>query len=164
MRMRVERTMSSQRREQGVTLMELMISLTILAVGMLTLVISQLHAIRQSSEGHHSTDSANIARTHLEMVQRLPWGTLDAAEAIGAWTAPTWPQSDATVSMLNTRPDAAGDAVQQGYTVRWKVANVGANTCLRDVDVKIEWEDEAYDRTRAATLSTRRYNWGGAGC
>ena len=57
--------MSEQRRvrssAQGFTLVEVMITLVILAFGLLTLALVQLQAMRQGSQGRHTGDGMAIA-------------------------------------------------------------------------------------------------------
>jgi prepilin-type N-terminal cleavage/methylation domain-containing protein len=77
---------------------------------------------------------------------------------IGVLAAMARPQLQRTFE--NQRGKAAG----QTYAVTWKLTEVAGNSCLRDVEVRIIWNEEDFGAPRTLTLSTRRYNWGGSSC
>jgi prepilin-type N-terminal cleavage/methylation domain-containing protein len=154
---------AAPRRTEGFTLIEVMVTLGILAFGLLTLAVMQLQALRQGSQGRHTGDGSAIARSHLEQASRLPWTVLDAAEAAGTWVAPAWAGApDTTVDV--DRP-GGGSATENSYTVHWRVTDVGGPpVCLRDVEVRVTWTDPGPSAQKTHVLGTRRYNQGDASC
>lgn len=152
----------SGRASRGFTLLEVMLTLTILAFGMLTLAVMQLYAMRQGTLGRHTGDGTSIARSYLEQTARLPWSTLTAAVTAGGWQAPAWaglPSAQVTVA----RPGGAAATTEHAYTIEWRVSD-GGTACLRNVEVRVRWTDEGTSAQKEHILGTRRYNEGGAGC
>jgi len=157
-------TRTNQNRASGFTLVEVMITLVILAFGLLALAAMQLHALRQGAAGRHTGDGGAIARSYLEQATRLPWTTLNGAAGAG-WVAPAWTGAPSTTVTMN-RPSGAAAATEHTYTVEWRVTNVGAGVpvCLRDVEVRVTWNEQGTTASKTNTVGTRRYNLGGAGC
>lgn len=148
----------------GFTLIEVMISLAVLAFGLLTLAVMQLQAIRQGGAGRHTSDAAAIARSNLEQVHRLPWTALTTVEG-GGWSNPNWAGASTTVTNDVVAPGGGGTATERSYTVQWRVDDVGAApVCLRDVQVQVSWTEEDRPTPKTVTLATRRYNWGDSNC
>lgn len=145
-----------RRRQGGFTLIEVVISSAILAVGLLTVAAMQMHALRQGKSGRDLTQAATIARDQMEIVQRMDW----AGVAPTAWAAPPW------INVAGFNPgdipvlvDSAAGAplAQQLYTVRWRVTNVGGQPDLRNVDMQIVW-NEPNRPNHTLTLSSVRWN------
>lgn len=138
-----------------------MFALAVLGFGLLGVALMQLHALKQSSAGRHVGDASAIARTHLEQVHRLPWTTLD--NAVGNWNPPGWIGSQALVSTQVSTPGGQV-AVEEVYNVDWRVTEVGVDGCLRDVEVRVQWNEPNWVSAKETILATRRYNWGAAEC
>ena len=150
------------RAARGFTLLEVMLTLTILAFGMLTLAVMQLYATRQGSMGRHTGDGTAIARSFAEETVRLPWATLTAAQTAGGWQAPGWaalPSSQVSVA----RPGGAAASTEHSYDIKWRVTD-GGNPCVLNVDVRVRWSDQDTSAQKEHILGTRRYNQGGSGC
>lgn len=160
----LSRRRGSTRRRGGVTLVEMMVALGIMAFGILTMALMQLAALKQGTQGQHTTDAAAVGRTYLEQVHRLPWSELTTAVAAGDWTNPSWAGANPSVTLALDTPIAGTTAPGQTYAVAWRVTDVAGNTCLRDVEIRITWNEEDFSAPRTLTLSTRRYNWGGSSC
>src|SRR5208337_3462303 len=60
----------------GCTLIEVVISTTILAVGLLALAAMQFSAMRGGTQGRHTTAADAAARSQLEQFDRMPWTSL----------------------------------------------------------------------------------------
>jgi prepilin-type N-terminal cleavage/methylation domain-containing protein len=152
----------TRRAARGFTLVEVMITLVILAFGLLALGAMQLVALKQGSAGRHTGDGASIARSHLEQAVRLPWATLTAA-AGGGWIAPGW--AGAPSANVNVNLPSGGASTEHAYTVLWRVTNIGvAPICLRDIEVRVTWQEEGFPAPKAHEVGTRRYNQGDASC
>jgi len=157
------RRRGSTRRRGGMTLVEMMIALGIMAFGILTMALMQVAALKQGTQGQHTSDAAAVGRTYLEQVHRLPWTQLTTA-VNSDWTDPNWAEANPSVTLALDMPGGGGAAPGQTYTVAWKVTDVAGNACLRDVEIRITWNEEDFSAPRTLTLSTRRYNWGGSSC
>ena len=142
-------------------MIEVMLALGVLGFGLLGLAVMQLHALQQSAAGRHTGDASAVARTHLEQVHRLPWNVLDSA--VGSWMPPAWIGSSSSVATQVAMP-GGGSAVEETYSVDWRVTEVGAVGCLREVEVRVRWDEPNLSSAKESTLATRRYNWGSAGC
>ena len=145
----------------GFTLVEVMIAMAILAFGLLGLALLQLHALQQSAAGRHTTQASHVARTFLEQTHRLPWSALGSA--VGTWTAPGWGGATSSVSAQMATPDG-GLSSEKTYDIEWRVSEIGAAGCLREVEVRVRWPEAKVSSLKESVLATRRYNWGAAGC
>ncbi|HXK23924.1 MAG TPA: prepilin-type N-terminal cleavage/methylation domain-containing protein [Myxococcota bacterium] len=155
-----------ERGSQGFTLIEVMLALVILAVGMLTLAVMQLQALKQGSQGKHTGDGTAIARSYLEQTNRLPWSVLTTAQTAGGWQTPgnDWPGKPVTVVSVD-RPDGLAASTDHNYTIQWRVTDIGAApVCLRDVEVKVSWTEDGSSTTKQHVIGTRRYHTGDPNC
>jgi prepilin-type N-terminal cleavage/methylation domain-containing protein len=153
---------SVRRRAQGFTLLEVMVTLVILAFGLLTLAFVQLQAMRQGSQGRHTGDGLTIARAYLEQAARVPWGELWAVRN-ASWVSPGWDAPPDTIVTVN-RPGGLPDATEHTYTVMWNVDVISGTDCLLDVQVRVQWDEEASSVQKEHVLGTRRFNEGDDDC
>lgn len=139
-----ERRTRAPRRE-GFTLIEVMIALSILAVGLLTVAAAQLYAMRGGSSGRHASDAATIAHSQLEDFQRMDFADADFADTAGAWQDGVVPPELGVVEILG------GTLTEMTYTLQYRIDDVDPN--LKAVDVRVNW-DEPQRPGRSVTLST----------
>jgi prepilin-type N-terminal cleavage/methylation domain-containing protein len=151
---------SNCRYREGFSLLEVVIAMGILSFGLLTLALMQMQALTQGAAGRHTGDASAVARSYLEQVHRIPWSVLSTAAGNG-WQDPGWAAAPATVNTAVTDP-GGGTSSEHSYAVQWRVTNV--NTCLNDVEVRVNWAEEDVAGGKQLVLATRRYNWGGASC
>jgi prepilin-type N-terminal cleavage/methylation domain-containing protein len=157
------RTLERHDHASGFTLVEVMIALAILGVGILALSAIQVEALQQGSAGRHTADASATARSYLEQVNRLGWDTLTTARDNGPWTNVFWAGASDTVNVTVDMPGAGNNtSTEHAYDVRWTVTDV--TTCLRDVQIRVSWDEEGRSSQKSLILATRRYNWGNAGC
>jgi type IV pilus assembly protein PilV len=124
----------------GLTLIEVMIALTILAVGLLTLATMQLEALRGGRSGASDTFATALAQDKMEELQRMSWANADLA-ATGNW-----------VTAQNRTHPVNG----QAYLLDWRVNDLVADW-TRTVDVRVRW-DGPRRPNRSRILSSIRYN------
>jgi prepilin-type N-terminal cleavage/methylation domain-containing protein len=138
----MRRTPKTRRRESraGLTLIEVMIALTILAVGLLTLASMQLEALRGGRSGASDTYATTLAQDKMEELQRMSWASADLA-ATGNWVTPE----------TETHPSNG-----QTYLVDWRVSDIVADW-TRSIDVRVRW-DGPRRNNRSRILSSIRYN------
>ena len=147
----------------GFSLLEVIAAIGILSFGLMALAVMQLEALSQGAAGKHSVDAAAVGRTYLEQAHRVPWTVLDTAEAAGGWTNPGWLGAPATHDVNVVTPGGAV-ATEHSYGIQWDVTNVGASTCLRDVEIRVSWTEPNRTTPKLLDFATRRYNYGDPSC
>jgi type IV pilus assembly protein PilV len=137
------------RRSEGFTLIEVMIALSVLAAGLLTVAAAQLYAMRGGSSGRHTTDAAAVAHSQLENFQRM-----DFTDAALDDTGGDWVDGDplAGVGIVQTED---GDLTEMAYAIQYRVDDRDDN--LKAVDVRVTW-DEPRRPGRSVTLSSMVHN------
>jgi type IV pilus assembly protein PilV len=144
---------SAPRSRRGLSLIEVMIALTILAVGLLGALAMQTHALSSTNTGKHVTDAMRIGLDQLETLKYRGW----AATPPTAWTAPV-----AVVGPESVAP-RPGEVPQQ-FNVSWRIQNVGGLTQVRQIDVRVTWR-EAGDNPgmplRRYAVSSFKFNGAG---
>ena len=141
------------RGEEGFSLIEVLVALTILAVGLLSLALLQFTAIKGNAGASKSTIATELAQTKLELFRRNAWDNIvnSTSTTFGVGTIPIY----ASV------PADAGDNV----TVRgtnfyriWRVAPNAANS-LKTITVWSCWQDDQ-GKWHSVMLVTQRANVG----
>lgn len=135
--------MRRKRKSSGFTLVEIMIALSLLGIGLLSLAAMQLTAMQYGSRGRHLTKAAAIAEERMEMLTRQTWASLGPT----AWTAPQ------TVSETIQGPT---NATEQSYQLSWRIADVDPGR-TRSIDVRVQWT-ERNRPTRQYAISSLRFN------
>jgi len=136
----------------GFTLIELVIAFGVLAVGLLSMLMMQLHALRGGASGRFATEAAAVARDRMERLQRVDFDgpELDDTDASpgppAGWTSP--------VQVLQVvRTDQ--DEVLQSYALQWRVDDV--NPQLKSIDLRVTW-DEPNRPGRSFAISSLRHD------
>lgn len=124
-----------ERPRGGFSLLEVMIALTLLGIGLLSLAAMQITALEFGGRGRHMTRAAAIAEGEMEKLQRRSWGDLLPT----AWTAPDVRNEDSHT-----------------YEVSHRITNVVAGS-TRSIDVRVTW-DEPGRANRSYALSSMRFN------
>jgi prepilin-type N-terminal cleavage/methylation domain-containing protein len=145
------------RRAGGFTLLEIMITLTVVAIGLMAMMMMQVQAMKDGSRGRHRTGAAMIARDQIERIQNMPFSdsALDVMDPL-TWTTPAWLDNGSDASL---DPGEVPVAVSQaGGSVRDIVYDVaylvGAddpgdpNPDLRRVDLEVIWDEEGISNNR----------------
>jgi prepilin-type N-terminal cleavage/methylation domain-containing protein len=143
----MERTMrkSTMTCRGGFTLIEVLVSFTIFAIGMMALSAMQLHALRGGSSGRFTTQASAIAETRMEQFQRIDWAEI--ADTNG-WAA--------AVTENHVVDVGGGTTATQTYTVDWRIDDL-TNGWTRSIDVRVRW-DEPGRPNRSVTFSSIRFN------
>jgi len=138
----MRRTFGRERRHgsEGLTLIEVMIAFSILAVGLLSLAAMQLSALKGGRGGQIDTYATTLAQDKMEELRRTAWASAGLT-ATGNWTA-----GQAVPHSYNG----------QAYTLDWRVTNVVADW-TRSIDVRVRW-DSPNRPNRSRTLSSIRFN------
>ena len=133
----------SRRRTEGLTLLEVTIAMVILGGGLLAMLAVQIQALQQGTHGRHTTEAAQVVRTQMEFLQRIPW-TDARIQPIAGWSAVL------PVSMTVQSP--TGGQVQQVFNLQWRIV-AGADPDIRTIDMRALWNEA----TQRAGAPQRRY-------
>lgn len=141
-----------RRARAGFTLIELMITLTILGTGMLAMLVLQTQALADGARGKHTTGAAMVAKDQLERIQRMPFAGADLQPV--AWGSPPWiPNTGDPVlgpGDVGVRvTQQGGDVFEKIYTVWYRViADPGGNPQIRFVDLEVVWDEAKISNNR----------------
>jgi type II secretory pathway pseudopilin PulG len=119
------RTSRRAKRLAGLSLIELMIAMTVLALGLIAMLTMQTVALQGSRHGKQTSEAASVAEQQMQWLQRQAW----AAIPVSAWSAPR--------AVLGP-PVGGQSGAPQSYAVSWRV-QAGPDTSLRLIDVQVTW-------------------------
>jgi prepilin-type N-terminal cleavage/methylation domain-containing protein len=135
----------------GFTLIELMITLTVLGSGLLAMLVLQTQALKDGARGKHATGAAMVARDQLERIVNTPFSDADLQP--DDWKTPPWLDdpapdlNDGEVAVRVTQP--SGSTIEKVYTVWYKVtADPGGNAELRLLDLEVVWNEAQISNNR----------------
>jgi len=109
--------------EKGFSLIEILIAMTIFAIGVLALAEMQVTAIRGNAFSSSTTDGTTLAQDRIEQLMSLPY-------------------DDANLNAGNHGP------VTQGvYNLSWDVANDWPEPNTKTVNVSVTWTANGWNRS-----------------
>jgi len=129
---------------RGFSLIEVMIAMTVFALGMVTLSAVQVQAMRSGSSSRHATQAAAIAKSQMEQLQRLDWAQIGPTTG---WTTPV---------ERNNTVQGSPNMVERVYTVDWRITDL-TPAWTRAIDVRIRWSDPKRPN-RSVVISSVRFN------
>ena len=115
----------NRRRERGFTLLEVLMAITILMVGILTVASMQISSIQGNAFAGKVTEAITLAGRQLEILQSLPYDDTD----LSAGTTHT-----------DTNPPA-------NYTVAWTVTDEAIFNNTKTINVTVAWTDRGVQRS-----------------
>jgi type IV pilus assembly protein PilV len=119
--MRIKIIRTTVRAQKGFSLIELLIAMSVLAIGMLAAASMQYSAVRNNTSGNVSTQAAMLAKAQLEMLKNQDIDS--AALAPGDYSDPT-PMDE------NGNPGGI-------YNRFWRIDSLG--TSARRIRVTVQW-------------------------
>jgi prepilin-type N-terminal cleavage/methylation domain-containing protein len=136
----------------GFTLIELMITLTVLGTGLLAMLVLQTQALADGARGKHNSGAAMVARDQLERIQLMPFSD-DDLQPVDWQTAPWLDNTgdpDLAAGEVAVRvAQPGGTSIEQVYTVWYRViAGPGGNTDLRFLDLEVVWNEAKISNNR----------------
>lgn len=152
---------------RGFTLVEVLIAMTILAVGILGIAGLAGTAIRSSGYSQALTQANNLAQERIETIRSIDFNNIQATEATGradlqrTCTGPAGPASRPVYTCTPTTSaiTLSGKTFTWSYTVAYIDTN-GDGTAspgvdgLKRVDVTISWMDPLWHTTKSVTVAT----------
>ncbi len=147
--------------EAGLSLLEVLVGISILAVGMLAVAQMQITAIQGIDQSEDATVALNLAQQQLEQIINMDYNDADLADTNNANNtnlagARITDAGTASVNEWDGLP-TGGPLVATGllsgdYEIFWNVAdNATGTTQYKEVVVLVQWTRKG--RTRTRTLS-----------
>jgi type IV pilus assembly protein PilV len=122
------------RRQQGFTLIEVMIALVILATGLLALMTMQIVSIRANAFSSEMTYASMLAQTRLERIRNTPYANVNPGTVTD-----TVPASSLTKGMA--------------YNVETKVDDNKPATDMKTITLRIDWTGTPAGSTSGSTAN-----------
>ena len=135
---------------RGFTLIEVMITLSVVSFGLLAMLSMQMNALRDGTRSRHRTGAAMIARDQIERIEYMAFSNpaLDVMSPI-VWATPAWLANGSDpdlgpgeVPVSVTQAGGTGQEIV--YTVWYLVTEddpVTPDADLRRVDVEVVWNE-----------------------
>ena len=141
------------RGEDAFSLVEVLVALSILAVGLLSLALLQVTAIKGNAGASKSTIATDLAQTKMELFRRDAWIAIDNS------TNTTFDAG--TTPIFASVPAAAGDNVTVRGTTYYRIWRVvpNASDSLKTITVWTCWRDDR-GNWHSVMLVTQRANVG----
>lgn len=137
------------RSQQGFTLIEALIAITLLAVGILAAASMQISAVGGNMAANRVTTASTWAADHAEYLAGLPYTHADLADTDGDGLAGL---SDRTVAT------ADGNVVRDLYTVYWNVVDGVPQTNSKTIRIVVVRNEKGIER--ALTFDVIKANEG----
>jgi type IV pilus assembly protein PilV len=125
------------KKENGFSLIEMLIAMSILAFGMLAAASMQYSTVRNNTTGNTSTQANSLAKAQLEMLKNQEIGS--TALAVGDYVDPS--------------PVDAGGNPGGIYNRSWRIDPLG--TSARRIRVTVEWTKFGSTRRVIVRTNTR---------
>jgi prepilin-type N-terminal cleavage/methylation domain-containing protein len=153
----VKHSPRGDRRRGGFTLIEIMITFTVVGIGLLALALMQVQALKDGTRARHRTGASMIARDQIELVQNTAFSDtgLDVMNPV-VWATPPWLANGADPNLnpgeIGVSVSQTGGAVQEiVYTVWYLVTEDDAadpDDDLRRVDVEVVWTEDGVSNNK----------------
>jgi len=122
--------------ENGLTLVEVMISLGIFAIGFLAIAGLVIGTTKNNTTGNMLTQATMLARARVESLKALPLNQLEAA------------------CLDENEPEI----INRVYARKCDVDAIGASTTIKTIKVTVKWEKSG--NLRQVVLQTNTRGWG----
>ncbi len=123
-------------RRHGLSLIEVMVALVVLAFGLLGVAALRLHAVKGQSGGYHLSGASAIARNRIEEISRLAFASATLNDSANAWVNSTTIQT-----------------ADQAFARTERIADDGAD--LKHLEVRVVWSDNLR-QGRSVVVSSKK--------
>ena len=135
-KMRTRKPHDTITNQNGFSLIEMLIAISVMALGMLAAASMQYSAVRNNTTGNTSTEATMLAKSQLEMLKNHDIGSTSLA--VGNYVDPT-------------RVDANGNPGGI-YSRAWRIDPLG--TTARRISVTVQWTKFGRSRTVSVRSNT----------
>lgn len=144
----------TKNKENGFTLVEVLVAISILAFGLLAVASMQLAAIQANSSAIEITEALNVAQDKMEELIALPFSHADLldnnGDAGGGLDNPTKDQVKAGGDVLLPAGGAGqpdyGETITIGGRNYYRYWNVDPKTTMKDIRVIVAWNERGMHR------------------
>jgi type IV pilus assembly protein PilV len=126
--------------QKGFTLLEVIVSISILTIGLLAVASMQVSAIRGNASAYGITEATSWASDRIEKLTVLPYGHADLQDTDGDGSAGLEDASEATDDNPNPPP------THGKYKVYWNVAVDDTADGTKTVNVIVTWADHGIQK------------------
>ena len=138
--------------ESGLSLVELLVAVLLLAIGALGAVTMQRTAVQSNQAAYSREVAVSLVRQLLEATKNMSDDDPRLASTDGAFATP--PSSLSPANPL----DLEGETTGRGFTRTWRITNLGpqpdGTPNLKEIDVRVQWEQT--NRAEQVQLTTRK--------
>jgi prepilin-type N-terminal cleavage/methylation domain-containing protein len=136
--------------QAGFGLLELMIALTILAIGILGIMKLQMQSSFGNAASRNNTAAVNLARSKLESLKRV--GSYSIQEGVvlelqdqnGSTALDDWTNPDFSEGPVNEAEDSS--SLGKIFTRMWNIADSTPMTNFKTVRVRVKWSHNGEPR------------------
>lgn len=143
-------------KQEGFSLLEVLIALVILAIGLLAVAQMQITAIKGNAYGSEMTSASSLASNTIERFMGLPYTDLDLM-----LTGPPPDTSSTSVAAsivggtLDPLGAIEGGINNQNYTRAYWVVDNSPYAGMRQITVRVAWTD-SNNRVKNVTMVTQK--------
>ncbi len=156
----VSRSRHSRTGEHGFTLIEVMVSIVILTVGLLSLAQMMVLASNANTLSGRLTSASSIAKEQLERLKATPFYS-DPFSRIRNVALQDGGDLDSTIAGYVAFYDENGQVVQPGegavFEVRWEIETVPSNLPLQMVQIRVRCLPAAGMQDQFAVIGEARF-------
>jgi type IV pilus assembly protein PilV len=133
---------------KGFTLIEVLITVAIFAIGVLAVASMQYWSVRNTASGNVMTQASNLARAKMELLKNKP--LTDPDLNLGVHLNPSTPDTWDPNNPIDENSNTGGI-----FTRTWAVTNPLGTSGTRQIDVTVAWRRSGQDRSVVLTSISR---------
>ena len=140
------------RREDGFSLLEVMIAMAILATGLLAIALAQVSALKMGARSKHLSDAVYLAQEQIETFQALPATDIAFTTPVADFDDPVGyilAGGDSEFGPVAWNPEVGGD--QTVFSRRWTVEPNTPAAGLTRITVEVFWSEDGGATETGAT-------------